>query len=481
MNYPNDYYRMLRIPLYDSRLPLPTETAGIFDSPTVSVCINEDWTKHLVSVLERLVWTDAWDDDYDLAENATNEVRKLILLLTTGIGECTNIGDNLLRQNPDDSCELQQSSDGGLTWSLAFDYSLCLPQPQLDFFQMDKIQQQLDALIQLYDALNGDVSQLYAELVYDGTSDDDYRDLALCASTKSIVDFICILTLDTREFQFDLTRIGLAFIGLVAVATGLGTPLGLAILALAEAGVLMADGVSDAILNNEVARQAVACCMYNSLKGATLTLPSFQTSVIACGFDPLSHEAAIAGVVSDIIGFDEDIFTAFLEYTDKNYRFAELGLVDCPCDTDWEHIFDFQVADGGWSILTWGDGWVSGKGWQSQDNNNVQELAYIEIFFSDTVVTFMEFEHWTDGTQPDFGAGSQTQTAVSFRLGGVLEVPYNQQNNSTPVTRTIVAYDNASGTTVDHIRITMNPLLDNPNKWWHKKVTLRGKGVNPFG
>lgn len=38
------------------------------------------------------------------------------------IGDCESM---ILRQNPDDPCQLQQSHDGGDTWTLAFDYSIC--------------------------------------------------------------------------------------------------------------------------------------------------------------------------------------------------------------------------------------------------------------------------------------------------------------------------------------------------------------------
>lgn len=33
----------------------------------------------------------------------------------------------MLRQNPENPCQLQQSLDGGESWTLAFDYSLCIP------------------------------------------------------------------------------------------------------------------------------------------------------------------------------------------------------------------------------------------------------------------------------------------------------------------------------------------------------------------
>lgn len=40
-------------------------------------------------------------------------------------GEDCDMAHFQLRQNPDDPCQLQQSFDGGETWSLAFDYRLC--------------------------------------------------------------------------------------------------------------------------------------------------------------------------------------------------------------------------------------------------------------------------------------------------------------------------------------------------------------------
>lgn len=44
--------------------------------------------------------------------------------------DCSEDAMYLLRQNPNNPCQLQQSTDGGVNWSLAFDYRLCLIEEQ---------------------------------------------------------------------------------------------------------------------------------------------------------------------------------------------------------------------------------------------------------------------------------------------------------------------------------------------------------------
>lgn len=67
---------------YDTReIPAPIPSAGIFDSPTVVLCVNVEWVSHLDGLLERLLWADAWIGTDEEIEDAIQEVHKLLVAL----------------------------------------------------------------------------------------------------------------------------------------------------------------------------------------------------------------------------------------------------------------------------------------------------------------------------------------------------------------------------------------------------------------
>ncbi|MBZ0275106.1 MAG: tail fiber protein [Anaerolineae bacterium] len=69
---------------------IPVPGTGIFDSPTVKVCINSEWVSHLEGLLERLLHTDAWQGTDAQIEFATNQVASLLTKLST-IEDCNAV------------------------------------------------------------------------------------------------------------------------------------------------------------------------------------------------------------------------------------------------------------------------------------------------------------------------------------------------------------------------------------------------------
>src|SRR5690606_1030962 len=98
---------------------------------------NKDWcvcvripgtSDHLATLadhLEMLTWSNLHARD-DTRRGAAIVARRWQSALNSApITRCT--GALMLRQNPENPCQLQQSLDGGESWVLAFDYSLCTP------------------------------------------------------------------------------------------------------------------------------------------------------------------------------------------------------------------------------------------------------------------------------------------------------------------------------------------------------------------
>jgi len=91
---------------------------GIFDNPVRCFRINQQWWSIVAGMVHWLADVAAWQDAQDDRYFAILEIQRFM----QGV-EC---GEMILRQNPLNDCQLQQSFDSGETWSLAFDYSLCL-------------------------------------------------------------------------------------------------------------------------------------------------------------------------------------------------------------------------------------------------------------------------------------------------------------------------------------------------------------------
>lgn len=115
-------------------MPLPIALPG--DSPLIQVCFNQAWLPYILGCLTQLTlnttWQAATQDDLN---NILAQSNNLILIFQKAFETCTisNFGSSgaedgfMLRQNPDNPCELQTSVDG-VTWCTWADLSKCQPQ-----------------------------------------------------------------------------------------------------------------------------------------------------------------------------------------------------------------------------------------------------------------------------------------------------------------------------------------------------------------
>jgi len=472
--YFDDEDRMRKIPLYDPLAygrPVPQD--GVFEGDLITLCINRDWArKHLATVAYRLTWDDAWDGTQSERMNAVSEARRLFLALTTG-NSCTSLGDNtLLRQNPDDPCELQQSQDNGTTWTLAFDYSLCVkPQPiRQDYSLFNQLLNEFELLKQAFD---NTVSSVAPDMVYDGSTNDDFRDLALCQACHNLVNDLCELEIQHRANigvaggAFGLTAGIMALVGIGLSITTAPFVVGLTSLGALGGALGLFDTVSNDILNDTEGRKKVACCMYNSLKGATMTQSGFESSLSGCSFDPISAESQISGSIESLLT-GQNIYPLFLDFVQRFYRYAELGIAECGCvdnsNIEWSHIFDFTISDGGFYPQNNGSidrsVYVAGSGWESvpQSNVNGEVNVILRDITTPTTITSMSY--------------SVTGTA-SFRISFYL--PYGQDVLATdPDTIRDVNWvmDGTSGIGIEYSAGGYDTVITS--------ITVTGTGTNPF-
>lgn len=351
---PNDYSSEGKLSLfpYDPRYrPISPPTAGIFDAPTTQICLNVEWVGHIEGVLDRLLWRDAWQGDFSTQEWAIAQIRKLLIQFI----QRNPCGDDempyLLRQNPTNKCQLQQSVDGGVTWSLAFDYSLCIPRSNAvqNYTVYNQIQQTIHNYNQTWNS-NPTVNNYAPNMVYDESSDDINRDIIICYAIGVFYDMVVKGYVELVASNNDeVAAVGGTLAG-AAVST-FGTPFAGALVGVIVGGLvkLMATvgaGIQQSTL--EAGRDEVICCMYTGLRGETPTETRFQQSVDSCD---LEGDAEIARSILQPLLQGHDVYLAFLRFANEGFQFAESGLLpDCPCVVEC-YTWNFDIGESGWTLL----------------------------------------------------------------------------------------------------------------------------------
>ena len=85
---------------FDPRFrPIAPPTTNIDDAPTIGICINTKWVGHIVGVLERLLWPDAWAGDDDTKQRAVAQITALLVQLGRR-SPCGEIGDDCIGYSP---------------------------------------------------------------------------------------------------------------------------------------------------------------------------------------------------------------------------------------------------------------------------------------------------------------------------------------------------------------------------------------------
>lgn len=322
----------------------PAGMEGWADWETVCVPVPVPLLAYIPILLTPLRWQGRVNGT-DVQKQLFSEIWEDLITRFVTASPCGEIGAAMiLRQNPADSCQLQQSIDGGVTWTLAFDYSLCLP-PSAHF----TFTQQINNLFQQWSETtnNTEINQYAPTETFTSSPDEDEdrvnaRKLALCYATNLYIAAYCEAI---RKINHDNTAlanlVNLAYgvaIAVAAVATiateGATLPVYMALGAAAgAAGIAGYTVLTDSVLNDSGARTQVACLMYNNLKDAEPTAENFAAAVDGS----LSGNAEIirstlANDISNPAGLTNQ-FNAFINLLGDALRPAELGLIDdCPCD-----------------------------------------------------------------------------------------------------------------------------------------------------
>jgi len=280
----------------------------------------------------------------------TDTEKELFILLWSNLIASINGGDECasmfkLRQNSANKCLLQQSTDGGATWSTAFDYSLCRPAGNNYLIEREVYNQWQvwQNAVQPSDIHPDAPDTTFTSTTGDSPEVVNARQIALCNACKEYVYAYCeavrIINADASTAS-NLVTMGLgiaAAIAAIAAAPSGGSSLALYMAlsaALLAGGVAAYSALTDAVLDDTDAKDSVACCLYATLRDAAITAENFAEGVNVCPDLSVNAELIRATLANDISNPEalENQFNSFVEKLGQNFRPAELGLLDdCLC------------------------------------------------------------------------------------------------------------------------------------------------------
>lgn len=323
-----------------------------------------------------------------------------------------------LRQNAENNCQLEQSADGGATWSLAFDYSLCN-----NVASLVAINNESNTYI---DNTNityaGSITNVYPGWDY-ATGDNADQDAALCFALAQYVDYIsdtmiALIDLEVSDaanmfnsFAIAEVTVGSVFLALAGIATfpvsAFAT--GTALLAASLVTLYFANTLTNADiikLQDADARAEVVCLMYGNIFGATPSFTAWETSVDGA----LTGNAEFIREIVAQYNDDESMFVQWVGLMTGAIAAASAGLITNNCtedcdDTTWCYYFDFTINDGGWQVMSqmfnrpYGV-YAPGFGWQNTYKADTDaEAIYIEHPWAGTrVVTDLRLDFVVTGT-----------------------------------------------------------------------------------
>lgn len=266
----------------------------------------------------------------------------------------------LLRQNPILPCLLEQSTDDGSTWTLVYDFTKCIPDSPTTI--INHFSTQVDGIAyyvtNYQNNYTSDITDLYPDLGYDTSPDDDLRNIALCHAVKVMVDSLCeaaMKTYDELDGMLNTVKIGAAIAAGIAAIIGLAGSGGAASPALAAlagdaalwaAGIALGATIGEGLYNivttyprevftNPDYRQEVVCAVYLVLKGSNANRDVFQNALDGIVFDEETTEAI--GLWVQMMMQEVPVYAAFVEQMEAAMRSARAGLLeDCECDNPAE-------------------------------------------------------------------------------------------------------------------------------------------------
>lgn len=256
----------------------------------------------------------------------------------------------MLRQSPVDPCILEQSFDGGETWSTAFNFALCQPSGSSPF-QLQSMVNGTQALQNsILDRFDGtDPTSINANAPATLGDTDPLREAALCMALKSFI----VSVLQDWEYRLEL---GQFLVGAGAVLSILLFPYGMIAATSVAVGLTVAAEELLAAIHDASAINDLICCVKDQMmaNNNALTKENFAGDFVGC--EGTGNQALIYSQVSQA-ALQVGNFAVFVDALGRFQQFAENGVEDCPtCDCPpsrvWNWLDGTTTDLDGWEAIT---------------------------------------------------------------------------------------------------------------------------------
>lgn len=424
----------------------------------------------LIAAAQVLGWETRWYSDIDTPidrQVVRDLADDIVYRLMNPVGGATMY---LLRQNVDNSCLLEQSQDGGETWTPAFDYSLCSAGSSQTWNLTLTLNAQMNAArTGLYDGTPQSINQ-DCPTVFNGDA-SDFRNKALCMAVKHYVEGQILETLNRYRIAAGLAGLGAGALGLA------GGPLGAVIGGIAAGLVGYELYQVERAAADSAARDLVICDLETALEGQAVTEANFQSAINGLS-SGTGTRATIVGILKGNRGAQVN-YLWFVDLLGSAYVTATTGYNDCPCDNTWCYVFDFALGAQGWEA-TPGTGGKYYATWQGNGfktgSQSIEGIIIRRTFPASAIINtfYLYLDTPIPSTKPDRGTMHRFDAASN--PPSVVRI----NNGSGPVYGVTVAATNVSGFTVGvDTWHAGSQVVTNASKII--KVVLKGTGTNPFG
>lgn len=462
----------------------------------IGVCLTQRQVAVLKALLTTAYWSTRWVGLTATADELDEFVSQIDYKLDGNDCEAETM---LFRDNPNDTCEVQYSTDGGAIWNTMFRKDNC-PQGVSETIITNWYITQTEVNTN-YTTYAGDIINVAPDWDYV----DPDQDNALCWTIQNYVDFVCdfaITQIETnnqnRRDQNDwLDELSPA---VSAAATAMFVWLigsVVVIPATVIAGVtysltLLFDNLLDTLINESAdayrdqdARDIIKCYMYQEITGSTPQWANWSSSLSQ--WESFGGNAKTIAETVNTVNNHEKTYMEWMILTEDINAIAA-SLPPCPCPATWSHTWDFaNFGPDTWVIdpaaLPTPEGvWTPGEGFLAEhvaeggkDKNLIRYLLFPEAVPN---VTTMRITY--DCLRGDFdviwSSRVITLTGVGTRddNSGVIADGDGQQ------AALIAALGNATRATVLlRVSTTDTPTGD----WGYGLIThveFEGEGVDPF-
>ena len=321
---------------------------NVRDLPLVCVTLKVPDAKSTIdavrSELDRLGYFSNWEMTDTPGDRRATEMAQYwreLMYSYFRVGDCENEMTFIIRQNPDDPCKLEYSTNNGITWVEGFDYALCKPQDLLERAAQERAI--LDYLKEILAQFDGSPASIATDV-------DPATLIGERAICYSLLPYIRQVVEAYVETQRRIQEEGELIPNAISVGL-LGAGAALAIIASAgtvsiymAAGVTAAGGALQAWLagsdydasdmRDEDAQQEIVCYLHENFPVNTFPTQS-QFAAVLANHTLTGNAAKIADVLFYAMQ-DEESYVTWLAMVNDLARIGEL-LPPCPCDEWCQH------------------------------------------------------------------------------------------------------------------------------------------------